>query len=188
MGLSPLKSCIKEIEQNAFLCSHFLEISLFQTKYLENILYSVSLLIYIWGLVEHGHMQKNDFQKNQLQFQQAAGRMWKRLWDELNVICKNKAPNIWRGKKECKYLHISKLIFTMKGAWGQNVIFRFFLELHKIWVHAKFQSGLTPCSGFLPIDIPFLANIYREYFSFNILTALYQSELELKALMLWIAT
>jgi hypothetical protein len=75
MGLSPLKSCIKEIEQNAFLCSHFLEISLFQTKYLENILYSVSLLIYIWGLVEHGHMQKNDFQKNQLQFQQAAGRM-----------------------------------------------------------------------------------------------------------------
>ena len=43
MGLSPLKSCIKEIEQNAFLCSHFLEISLFQTKYLENILYSVSL-------------------------------------------------------------------------------------------------------------------------------------------------
>ena len=89
MGLSPLKSCIKEIEQNAFLCSHFLEISLFQTKYLENILYSVSLLIYIWGLVEHGHMQKNNFQKNQLQFQPAAGRMWKRLWDELNVICKN---------------------------------------------------------------------------------------------------
>ena len=65
MGLSPLKSCIKEIEQSAFFCSHFLEISLFQTKYLENILYSVSLLIYIWGLVEHGHMQKNDFQKNQ---------------------------------------------------------------------------------------------------------------------------
>ena len=159
MGLSPLKSCIKEIEQNAFLCSHFLEISLFQTKYLENILYSVSLLIYIWGLVEHGHMQKNDFQKNQLQFQQAAGRMWKRLWDELNVICKKKLQIFGEGKKECKYLHISKSIFTMKGAWGQNVIFRVFLELHKIWVHAKFQSGLTPPSGFLPIDILFLANI-----------------------------
>ena len=48
MGLSPLKTCIKEIEQNAFLCSHFLEISLFQTKYLEIVLCPVSLLIYIW--------------------------------------------------------------------------------------------------------------------------------------------
>ena len=49
-------------------------------------------------------------------------------------------------------------------------------------MHAKFQSGLTPRSGFLPIDIPFLANIWREYFSFNILTVLYQSELELSYL------
>ena len=33
--LSPLKSSIKEIKQNDFLCSHFLEILLFQTNYLE---------------------------------------------------------------------------------------------------------------------------------------------------------
>ena len=32
MWLSPLKSCIKEIWQNYFLCSHFLDISLFQTE------------------------------------------------------------------------------------------------------------------------------------------------------------
>ena len=86
---------------------------------------------------------------------------------------------IWQIKIFGKYL---ENICTMKGAWDQNIIFRFFSELHKIWVHAKFQSGLTPPSGFLPIDIPFLANIWREYFSFNILTVLYQSELELSDL------
>ena len=100
----------------------------------------------------------------------------------MTTSIKTKLQIFGEGKKECKYLHISKSIFTMNGAWDQNVIFRFFSELHKIWVHAKFQSGLTPRSGFLPIDIPFLANIWREYFSFNILTVLYQSELELSDL------
>ena len=36
MWLSPLKSCIRKIWQNDFLCSHFLEISLFQTLSLSN--------------------------------------------------------------------------------------------------------------------------------------------------------
>ena len=49
MGLSPLKSCIKEIKQNAFFRSHFLEISLFQTNYLAVNIYSVSLSRYICG-------------------------------------------------------------------------------------------------------------------------------------------
>ena len=62
MWLSPLKSCIKEIYQNAFLCSHFLDISLFQTEYLEIILFPVSLLIYIWVRVEYGQLQMEDLQ------------------------------------------------------------------------------------------------------------------------------
>ena len=66
----------------------------------------------------------------------------------------------------------------MKGALDQNVIFRFFLEHQKIFLHAKFQGGLTPPSGFLPTDTPFLANMWREYFSFNIWAVVYQSELE----------
>ena len=41
----------------------------------------------------------------------------------------------------------------MKGAWDQNVIFRFFSEHHKIFLHAKFQGGLTPPSGFC-LEIP----------------------------------
>ena len=56
----------------------------------------------------------------------------------------------------------------MKGAWDQNVIFRLFSDLHKIFIHAKFQGGLTPPSGFLPMDIQFLAIVWQKYFSFNI--------------------
>ena len=48
MGLSPLKRCIREILQNDFHCSHFFEISLFQTKYLAVVICSVSLSIYIF--------------------------------------------------------------------------------------------------------------------------------------------
>ena len=59
MWLSFSKSSGRE---NLFLCSHFIEIGLFQTEYLEIVLCSVSLLIYIWGLVEHGHIQNYDLQ------------------------------------------------------------------------------------------------------------------------------
>ena len=66
----------------------------------------------------------------------------------------------------------------MKGGPYKRVIFRVFSEHHKIFLHAKFQGGLTPPSGFLPTDTPFLANMRREYFSFNIWTVVYQPELE----------
>ena len=59
MWLSFSKSSSRE---NLFLCSHFIEIWLFQTEYLEIVLRSVSLLVYIWGLVEHGHILKNNLQ------------------------------------------------------------------------------------------------------------------------------
>ena len=108
--------------------------------------------------------------------------MWIEFRDELNTSIKRNPQIFGEGKNECKYFQISNSIFTMNGAWGQNAIFRFFSELRKIWLHTKFQSGPTPRSGFLPIYIPFLANIWREYFSSNILTVLYQSELELSYL------
>ena len=43
-------------------------------------------------------------------------------------------------------------------------------------------TSWTPPSGFLPIVTPFLANMWREYFSFNIWTVVYQSELEISDL------
>ena len=45
---SSLNWSCPEINQNLILHSHFLELTLFQTKYLELILCPVSLLIYIW--------------------------------------------------------------------------------------------------------------------------------------------
>ena len=57
MWLSFSKSGSRE---NLFLCSHFIEIWLFQTEYLEIVIRSVSLLVYIWGLVEHSHILKNN--------------------------------------------------------------------------------------------------------------------------------
>ena len=86
MWLSPLKSCIKEIKQNLILHSHFLEFTLFQTKYLEIILCPVSLFIYIWERVEHGQLKMEDIQWNQLQLKQAAGKIWIKFRDELNTI------------------------------------------------------------------------------------------------------
>ena len=70
----------------------------------------------------------------------------------------------------------------MRGAWDQNTIFRVFSEHHKIFLHAKFQGGLTPCSGFLSIDTPILANMWWEYFSFNIWTVFHLPELEFSEL------
>ena len=76
MWLSPLKCCIKEIKQNLIIHSHFLELALFQTKYLEIILCPVSLfIIYIWERVEHGQLKMEDIQWNQLQLKQAAAKM-----------------------------------------------------------------------------------------------------------------
>ena len=54
---------------------HFLQFTLFQTKYLEIILCAVSLFIYIWERVEHGQLKIEDIQWNQLQLKQAAGKM-----------------------------------------------------------------------------------------------------------------
>ena len=42
--------------------SHFLLVWLFETNYLEIGLCPVSLLIYIWGLVEHSQLPKKDLQ------------------------------------------------------------------------------------------------------------------------------
>ena len=67
----------------------------------------------------------------------------------------------------------------MKGAWDQNVIFRFFSEHHKNFFTCQISRWSDTRFRFFPTDIPFLANMWREYFSFNIWTVVYQSELEL---------
>ena len=62
MGYALLKSGNMGIYQNDSLRPHFYESKLFQTKYLEILLCSVSLLLYTWGLVEHSQLQKEDLQ------------------------------------------------------------------------------------------------------------------------------
>ena len=59
-----------QIKPNLILHSHFLELILFQTKYLEIILCPVSLLKYICVGVEYGLLQMEDLQKNQLKLLQ----------------------------------------------------------------------------------------------------------------------
>ena len=116
--------------------------------------------------------------------QQRKSNVWK--WVTKSCISSEKfktTSNILRYEKiHEKYLDISDPIFTMNRAREQNVIFRLFSVHHKIFLYANFQGGLTPSSGFLPIDIPFLTNMWWEYFSSNIWTVFYQSELELSYL------
>ena len=66
MWLSVSKSSSTEISSFAPISDKIFE---------DSSLPSFTLYIYIWGLVEHGQMQKTDLQKNQLQFKKTAGRM-----------------------------------------------------------------------------------------------------------------
>ena len=101
-----------------------------------------------------------------------------RFWDELNTSLK-KAHQIFQTKKNSRKIFVFfKFHFHNERGLGPKRYFQVFLEHHKIFLHAKFQGGLTPRSGFLSIDIPFLANMWRKYFSFNISTVVYQSEVE----------
>ena len=86
------------------------------------------------------------------------------LWDNKNI--------------DANIFIFSNSIFTKMGAPDKKFILRFFSRHEVICLCAKFQVYLTPPSGFLPIDTPFLANIWWKYFSFNIWTVFYQSELE----------
>ena len=67
----------------------------------------------------------------------------------------------------------------MKGAWDQNIIFRVFSELHKICVHAKFQSGMTPPSGFFANTYPIFCKYMTGIFVLQYFNSSLKSELEL---------
>ena len=92
-----------------------------------------------------------------------------------NFLCKI----LWDNKNiDANIFIFSNSIFTMKGVRYKKSYFEFFLKHGVIYLCAKFEVYTTPPSGFLPIDTPFLANMWWEYFSFNIWTVVYQSELE----------
>ena len=46
----------------------------------------------------------------------------------------------------------------------EKIILRCFSKHKMIYLCAEFQLSQTPSTGFLPIDIPFFANIVLEYF------------------------
>ena len=83
-----------------------------------------------------------------------------------------------RWKKFAKYLYFSNSIFTMMGAPDQKVILRFFSRHDVIYLCVKFQVGLTCPTGFLPANTTFFTNIWREYFSPNLLRVFDQPEVE----------
>ena len=79
----------------------------------------------------------------------------------------------------CKYLYISNSILTMMSAPVKKIILRCFFKHKLIYLCAEFQLSQTPSTGFLPIDIPFFANIVLEYFFNKFLRVFHLSKLEL---------
>ena len=70
-------------------------------------------------------------------------------------------------KNHEKYLYILNSFFTVKKNYFEV-----------FWLCAEFEVSLTPATGLLPIDIPFLTNMWQKYFSSNIWTVFHQSELK----------
>jgi len=64
------------------------------------------------------------------------------------------------------------------GAPDQKIILRCFFEHTLIYLCVKFQVGLTCPTGFLPTSATFFTNIWREYFSPNLLRVFDQPEVE----------
>ena len=63
-------------------------------------------------------------------------------------------------KKRMQISSYFKFNFHNEGGLGPKHYFRVFSELHKICVHAKFQSGMTPPSGFFCQYISHFLQIY----------------------------
>ena len=75
-----------------------------------------------------------------------------------------------------------KIDFHNEGGLGPKRYFQVFFRAPQNLSARQISKWPDTPFRFLPIDIPFLANIRREYFSINILTVLYQSGLELSDL------
>ena len=67
----------------------------------------------------------------------------------------------------------------MMSAPDKKIILGCFFQHKVIYLCAEFQLYLTPSTGFLPIDIPFFANIVLEYFFNKFLRVFHLSKLEL---------
>ena len=67
----------------------------------------------------------------------------------------------------------------MMSAPVKKIILRCFSKHKMIYLCAEFQLSQTPSTGFLPIDIPFFANIVLEYFFNKFLRVFHLSKLEL---------
>ena len=94
----------------------------------------------------------------------------KKMWYLLakNLLLVSEKFDIWHTSKSmCAKKNTSKLF------WGV------FFQHKVIYLCAEFQLYLTPSTGFLPIDIPFFANIVLEYFFNKFLRVFHQSKLEL---------
>ena len=74
---------IRDFSQILTTAPIFLYSIYFRQKYLEIASCAVSLLNNIWVRVEHSLLQQLNFRKSQLQFKQSAGRMWIKLWGQV---------------------------------------------------------------------------------------------------------
>ena len=104
--------------------------------------------------------------------------IWPNMGTSWTLASKSDIKYFRQWKKFEKYLYFSNSIFTMMGAPEKKVILRFFSRHEVIYLWVKFQVSLTCPTGFLPTNTTFFTNIWREYFSPNILRVFDQPEVE----------
>ena len=103
--------------------------------------------------------------KNQLQFKHSAGRMWIKLWGQVEHQPQISTPNIFRWWKYSTNISKFQIPFwPCCSAQAKKLFWRFFKH-DTICVYAKFEVWLTPGTGFLASDDTFLTNIKKFYFS-----------------------
>ena len=114
---------------------------------MEIVLCPLSLLIYIWGLVEHTQLQKKDLQQTQFQFKQSAEKMWFKM-DELNISLKT-AHQIFQVIKDNRKIFVFKWNFHNEGLEYQTKLtVRWWWQVQVLKIKTyQFHKELTVCSA-----------------------------------------
>ena len=135
---------------------------------------AVSLLNDIWVRVEHSLLQKLKSIAVQAVYRQDVNKMWGRV----EHLPQKRTSNILAMKKIRKIFVFFKFHFHNDGRPREKSYFEVFSRHEVIYLWVKFQVSLTCPTGFLPTNTTFFTNIWREYFSPNILRVFDQPEVE----------
>ena len=100
------------------------------------------------------------------------------MWGRVEHLPEKSASNILAMKKIRKIFVFFKFHFHNDGRPREKSYFEVFSRHEVIYLWVKFQVSLTCPTGFLPTNTTFFTNIWREYFSPNILRVFDQPEVE----------